>query len=412
MFYQITNTIKKIFIREIKDLVKDHPEFSDVLVINKFQDQEREKCNIIVRSASASSQRMSLDNFGLTVQSYTILANLKGHRGDMIEWIRDDLNNIQNLVPPGFYIIKMNSITEFMIEQFLTINQESLSVKGISSGGQQIVQLRHQNVNPGSELIVDGYGRRFVRDLHYTINYSSSEVVFLIDFDKYYEIKASYQYIQQELGPFEVKPYTMNNTALPGVVLAFGDRLREGDIQVVVVSEKREDSARATTGRWNMSIDITVMAQDSDTSERLIDFVGANIWAVKQIPLADRGITIQDISLSGESEEPELDTPDEWNFSNTLSLTVLVDWELHVPMIERIRNIFVAPPIDTGIYTDEELHTITKNTEQSIDYKTFGTVDEGREGRYYDFNEGSRHFAGLIPVQSVKSVVVSPNIIF
>jgi hypothetical protein len=410
MFFRLTNAIKKIIIHEIQDILKDHPEFSDVLIINKYQDQEREKVNIIIKSAAANSQRLSLDDFGATVQSYTTVANMKGVRGDMLEWVKDDLLNINELVPPGFFVMKMISGKQFIIEQYLVIDKEKISIKYANSLGQKVAVLNHTDINPESEVVSDYLANRLVRGQHYTIDNATGEITFLVDYDKYYELTCTYQYIKPDLGPFDANPYEANNTALPGVVLAFGDKIRKGDVQVVVVSAEREDSAKAGMGRWNMTIDLDVRAQDTDTAEKLIDYVGVYLWS-RRIPLADRGVTITDFSLSGESEEQEMEVPDEYNFSNVLSLTIVVEWELHIPLLGRVEKIFIKPPIDTGVFTDEELVRLEKQESQYVDPKTFGTVDDPREGRYYNYDSGSKHFVGVNLIQSINSTVVRPSII-
>ena len=412
MFHRVKNVVKKIIITEIQKLVKEHPEFHDTLVINKYQDQEREKINVIVKSASTSSQRLDLGNYGTTIDSYTTLAGLKGQRGDMLEWVRDDYNNIQNLVPPGFYVLRMDTLTTFVIEQYLTIQKEQLDLNEINIDGKYLAHLNHQDINTGSEVITDDTGLLFVRDKHYTINYETGLITFLIDTQGFYQIYATYQYLKPQLGPFKMKSFDYNNTALPGVVLAFGDRVREGDIQVVIVSDKREPSAMAYTGQWNITLDIEVRAQDTDTSETLVDYISTSFWAFKQIELCDRGITLTDISASGESEEQEMDVPDEWSFVDTISMSLVVQWEVHVPIIGRVEKIYINPPVDTGIYNDLALDEYERLYQGSPHYDAFGSVDDARKSRYEWFNQGDKHFQGLVPIESVKTSVHLPILIF
>jgi len=408
MFYQVTNALKKIFIMEIQALLKEHPEFHDTLVVNKYQDQEREKCNIILRNASSSSQRMALDNFIGTVESYTTLAKLKGQRGDMIEWVKDDSFNIQNLVAQGFYIIRMTTDREFIIEQYL-INREPFQINQTAVTGEPQTKLQQANLNPSSEVITDGKGFRFLVGAHYIIDYPTGVITWIIDTTAFYGISIRYQYIEPNRGPFEVVPFRMDNSSLPGVVLAFGHRLRQGDIQVVLVSSAREDSAQAYSGRWQTSLDLDFRAQDTDSVELLLDYVACHLWATRQIPLADRGITITDISLAGEMEEPEMDVPEEFSFGNAITLNLLVDWELHIPIIGHIEKIYIEPPVDTGIYTDEELAEYEKAKERERHCEDRGVVRDYREGRNHDIGEGSQHFYGVMPVQSVNSSLINPS---
>lgn len=409
MFYQITNAIRKVFIYELQDIIKEHPKYKDTLVINKYQDQEREKVNIIIKNASATGRRMSLDQYATTIESYSTVANLKGIRGDMLTWVKDDVKDIQQLVAPGYYIIKMLTDRQFEIEQILVIQDEYIHQTSISQTGDPITQLRHNEVNPGSESIIDQTNRKYVKEVHYTIDYALGIITWLIPIENI-DLKIDYQYLRPSVGPFDIEPYRVDTTSLPGVALAFGDELREGDMQVVIVTTRREPSTQVTTGRWNMNLDIEVRAQDTDTAEKLIDYVASILWATRKIPLADRGITITDISLSGESEEQELDTPDEYSFSNTLSLGVEVDWEYHIPLTESIRQIYIKPPLDEYLVSDEERQLHEQAFYEAYKQGTHGVILDKREGRFHDFGEGSGHYSGLRIEPIISGTVTLPRI--
>ncbi|MEA3493570.1 MAG: hypothetical protein U9R38_04190 [Candidatus Margulisiibacteriota bacterium] len=80
--------------------------------------------------------------------------------------------------------------------QYHTTSAETEAIPGIGSRGPY--QFKHQHIVPESERIeVDG--KLFVRDLDYTINYQTSEIVFGIFISTTSLIKAKYQYMETAL---------------------------------------------------------------------------------------------------------------------------------------------------------------------------------------------------------------------
>lgn len=89
--------------------------------------------------------------------------------------------------------------------------------------------------------------------------------------------------------------------------------MKVNDEQVVVVEKEQNTVAKVFGGRWIMDMDIIAVAQDTDQQERLLDFTVTSLWAEYQDALANQGIAIQDFSLSGESEDLEVEIPEEYN---------------------------------------------------------------------------------------------------
>lgn len=406
MFYRVTNTVKKILINEIKEVIKDHPDFYDVDVRNKFKGLERDKKSIIVMNASASKMKLSINNFLGTIESFSTLANLKEKRGNALEWIRDDLKNIKSLVPAGFYILHMDTDKSFIIEQYISFSELLFPEY---EGPNKTSHLKYKNVNPNSELITDNRGLKLLRNQHYTIDNENGVVTFLIEPTDYDGLNIKYKYIGKTKGPYSITEYELNNEAIPGVILAFGDRLREGDVQLIEVSEKREDTAKAYGGAWSLSFDFNILTQDSDALERLSDFVADSIWTLEE-KFVDMGMPILDISLSGESEEQELDVPDEYNFQSSLSITMQVEWEVHRPIMGRIEQIYINQfnSTDSASFSDAQSAKLNNSLIGESDPKFFKS-NRPNTGRGYDNTVGSNHFIGVTPMVNPTANVVRPN---
>lgn len=381
MFFRITNSVKKIIIQELQTFFNDHPVFCDGLVItNKFSFEEKPKYAIILKTASADSQKLGLDNFEGIVNSYVTLAGLKNKPGRMIEWVCEDVNNIANVVKPGFYVVEMtednlasttnNQTCKFIVKPFLTVADEVLNIE---TNGFKHAFLKYQNINNGSDVILSEAASRLVRNEHYTIDYVSGEITFLQPIDNFGELVIDYQYLGDQTGPFDILPETFNNTAIPGVTLAFGNFLKEGGVQVVVVYPDRQEVAKAYMGKWKMNVNMSVYAQDTDTQEQLADLAAMYIWSVLQEKLVNDGIYIENFNISGESEEEEVKISNEMAFLADVSFTVNVEWHAYQPILGIIKKVFLTRIQDFGQYDNDEFNArsdrLANSSQRGVDYK-------------------------------------------
>lgn len=397
MFYVVSNAVKKRLTLVFQDILAKHPIFEKTKVYTKFPQDERPKTALIIRSISGASQKLSLDNFIAIHRGFCSLANLKGIPGNSIEWVRDDQDHTNQMSSPGFYIVKItnhdpntNNFT-FTVDPYLIADDEQLNITYIKNKEGAI--LKNHPVNPNSEIIYSqSHQFEFKRDIDYTIDYSSGEILFSASVKKYELITIDYQILSSQLGPFTTEYYALDNKAIPGIVIAFGDRLKVGDEQVVVVEKQQTTVSKVFGGRWQMSVDIIGIAQDPDQQERLVDFAITSLWADYQDALANEGINIIDFSLSGESEDLEVEIPEEYNYTGGISFTVETDWEIFVPMISELRRINYS-------YGEE-------NFKNGIDYLT----ETKYETNQYDERMiNTDHQRGLQITPSLDSYQVRPS---
>jgi hypothetical protein len=372
MFFCVSNNLKKKLCLIFQEIVSKHPIFEKAKVYTKFPQEERPKTAIVIRSTAGSSQKLGLDNFIDTQRAYSTVANLKGIYGYSIEWVKDDVRNIDKMSAAGFYVVKITAHDpttnkfSFVVEPYLIVDDEVLNIQFLK--GKEGAILKNTPVNPGSEIVYSqSHKFEFKPNIDYTIDYSTGEILFAEHVkDRWTPITVDYQVLAKRTGPFETEYYQMNNVAIPGVVIAFGDRLKLNDEQVVVVQKKDTEIAQIYGGRWILDFDIIVVAQDPDQQERLVDYVITSFWAHYQHQLANEGIALRDFSLSGEAEDLEVEIPEEYNFTGGISFSMETDWEVFVPMLSEVRR------INTD-YGEESF----KNT---LDYVT----EENYEIRQYD----------------------------
>jgi hypothetical protein len=343
----VSNALKKRLTLIFQDILAKHPIFEKAKVYTKFPKDERPKYAVIVRSSSGITQKLALDNFVTVHRGHCTLANLKGVPGESIEWVRDDQKNLDKISAPGYYITKItghdasSNKFQFTIDPFLIVNDEKLSIQTINSNDGAI--LLNLPINPNSEMLFSESHRfQFKRNIDYTIDYTTGQVIFTEPVNGIYTpISADYQVLSTQLGPFTTEYYTIDNDAIPGIILAFGDRLKVGDEQVVVVTKTDEPIAKVFGGRWIMDFEIIGLAQDPDQQERLVDYVTTSLWAEYQETLTNEGIALHDFSLTGEAEDLEIEIPEEYNFTGGITFTMETDWEVYVPTIEKVRKVNV-----------------------------------------------------------------------
>jgi hypothetical protein len=293
---------------------------------------------------------LSADNFQGTVVSYCHLAKVYAKPGLSIEWVREDSLAIQKNggvfpSPRGIYFIEVrleevnlpveNCPTSLNGEQLVFYVDPLLDVLDeqpakLSAFQYQVAQEQFYEGSlrvygmPGNVVFTSG------RD--YTADPATGIITLTCPLPPSDFLSVDYRYAGESVGPFPVPQDGSNNTAIPGVVLAFGRRAEDGDIMLVVVGDVREASAREYGGRWEMSFDIDVMARDTAAQQEITDRTLMFFYAIARNRLSEEGIEITQVSMGGEAEEVYDETGDDYYFTASISLTVLTDWCLHVPL--------------------------------------------------------------------------------
>ncbi len=287
---------------------------------------------------------MGLGNFAGLHKGICSLANFKGSNAASIEWVKTDTENVEKLSSPGFYIVRIvsgsseNNQFKFDISPYYQVDDEVLDIVAIR--GSEGALLKNSPVNPGSDTIFSHDGTVLRRGFDYNIDNEKGEIVFINPVeDEFDELMIDYQIVGDTTQEYDIKMYEYNNTAIPGVLMAFGDRLKVGDEQVVIVEKEYREVARVMTGRWMLNADIFIIAQDADTQERLADYLITKLWADWEANLIDDGIYVHDFSLGGETEDLEVEIAEEYNFTSNIGVTIDVDWEVHQPITREVRSI-------------------------------------------------------------------------
>jgi len=94
---RLTKAIKFRIIDELKTVFRGHPTYKEIeqFIQNKYAFDERPSFGIVVNNISGDLIKLAADNFIGTVISHVFLARVANYKGRSIEWIREDVENIQ-----------------------------------------------------------------------------------------------------------------------------------------------------------------------------------------------------------------------------------------------------------------------------------------------------------------------------
>ena len=123
-------------------------------------------------------------------------------------------------------------------------------------------------------------------------------------------------------------------------------------------TDRRQPSAREYGGRWEISIDIDIMARDPIAQDEITRQTMMFLWGVARNHLSSDGIEIINVTHGGESEEIFDETGDDYFYNASLSLTLYSDWAIHVPLPVQFSRVsaqtLAQAAVEAGL-TPEEL---------------------------------------------------------
>jgi hypothetical protein len=342
MYYYLVSSLKRRLILELQDSFSRHPVYEKVVnfIQNKYAFDERPAFGIVVKGSSSNNLKLSSQNLLGNISSHVMLSYLDTP-SYILEWVKEDLNTVRANggsmpIPAGVYYIEcldaptsQNEVGHFVIDPLLTVTDFPLLqvVSGVES---------HALIQPppiqGTLRIWINRKLPFYEGRDYTIDYSTGEVTILTNLMPGQILTADYRYPTESIGPIEWKWNTADWKTLPGVILAFGKRGRKGDKIAVVVYDDRVDTAIAYGGKFEVSFDLDVIAQDPMQMEEMADYAHMALWSEKRSNLSFEGIEITEVSMGGEAEEAYDEVADTFYYTASMSVQVQSDWEVHVPL--------------------------------------------------------------------------------
>lgn len=153
---------------------------------------------------------------------------------------------------------------------------------------------------------------------------------------------ARYRVKGNTTGPFLIPNSNYaNNTAIPGIVLAFGRGISLGDKHYVVIHKERVIAALEYSGKWETSISMDVYAKDSVKVEEIIDLSTSYLNTYRKEQLDEEGIYLVDVNFGGESEEVFCEGTGDLYYKGSVDYNFLTEWIMHKPVLQTIEGYFI-----------------------------------------------------------------------
>lgn len=379
MYNALTSAIKSRIILELRRFWQYDPNYPDLPqhIQGKYSFRERPQQGIIVKGSSANTVQLSADNFQGTVNSYVYLQKVKSpsdqpeYPGLSIEWVREDGRAIQRNggrmpSPPGIYYIAVErenvEIQGQNYSDALVFYVDPL-LKRIDEApvqtGPLTWQVAHTPIHPGSLRVWELPGNiQLLEGPNYTVDNDTGVITLINPLPARVQLSVDYNYTGTSLGPYLIKENYSNVRAIPGVVLAFGRRVTAGDRLAVILSDRRSPVALEYGGRWEINLDLDVMARDVVAQGEIADRSMLYLWGIARNRLSTEGIEITQVNFTGESEEIYDDAADDYFYNGALSITLQSDWSVHVPLdptIGRVSPQTVVQAAAAANMTDDQL---------------------------------------------------------
>lgn len=248
----------------------------------------------------------------------------------------------RNLAPAGVYQLEIISgdpvIGKFNFMVDCLLDKEEVVIEN-ALGTETTVQLSSYPLYKGSLRLKEN-NSLMEENVDYYVDESTGIITFNSTFGsstvlKNSSIVATYRATGLSTGPFEIpQPNFAHNTAIPGVVLAFGRAVSIGDKHFVVISKKRELTALEYSGKWDMGISLDAYAKDTNKIEEILDLATSYLNTYRKSDLDAEGIALVNVSFGGESEQIFDDATGDLYYMGSVEYTFLTEWIMHKPLLQ------------------------------------------------------------------------------
>lgn len=351
-FFHVLKATKERLISELRDSFSRHPIYNKVFIQEKYSFTERPQHAIILQNTSVGKVQLSADNYMGQLQSHVIAANVKDIPGQFLEWVKEDTLAIANNggvfpSPPGLYYLEITDSTHFTVDPLFVIELETII--NDSTGMETSGSFNQYPILPGTvQLYLQGRFDPLLENTDYVINYTSGFIDFLKPLPIHSTLVANYKYIGESLGEFDLHPWKANYKAIPGVVMAFGNKFEVGDQQVVVINQEISPVAQVFGGRWDINFNMDCVARDPIQRDEIADECLLQLWVYKKSSFEADGIILSDIGMGGENEDLWDETTEEYWYKSSIDFTLQTEWQLAVPMLRTINNINLITGTDSS----------------------------------------------------------------
>ena len=243
MYANLSESIKRTLIGELRRFWSKDPKYRDTLVDNiqgRYSFEARPQQAIILKSTSANPIMFGADHYQGAVLSYCHLVRVFGQEGTSIEWVREDAlaiqaNNSYFPTPAGVYYIEVlkeaysyrgvpGEYLVFYVDPLLEVVDEApIYIDPLT------YEVSAGKFHPGSLRLFEMPGNiPLYENVGYIADSSTGRITLVEPSASGTFLSVDYRYPGVTTGPFPVEENGANNTAVPGVVLAFGRKAYAG----------------------------------------------------------------------------------------------------------------------------------------------------------------------------------------
>lgn len=377
MYYLLTRQLKNIIKDELQAHYQLHPWLDDVDVVTMQPLKERPSRGVVVATGGTNFTQLSGDQHLGTLSGYPILARIKDKPCQAIEWVKEDYVYSQGgneLSPAGKYFIEITSETEFTVSKQFKIVDEIIVED--AAGGETSFNLAHENIVEGSEVVTANDPFTIFEGGQYIMDYDNG--VFRWKdaggVPEGWDLSITYEYQHEVTDTYTYEKMRANNKAIPGVVLAFGDRVAIGDRQVVIIQEERSTTHIVKGGVHTIDVELAFTAKDLDTLGAMVDIASMFFWATDKDRFDDEyDVMIQELSIGSEAAEMYDDTTGEYEYVNTISMTCMCSWNVFYPLPRIISIIWPYMRLDGPDLSETDLRQYTPTRASSLEITTAST---------------------------------------
>lgn len=149
----------------------------------------------------------------------------------------------------------------------------------------------------------------------------------------YWEVR-----LQGPLTSAQVRKCTVSSTLIPGMLVAIGDQVIEGDQAVVIVFPSAGETYELYGSKENVTFDIEVQTNDLNTSSELASDIRTSLLVRLRDRFETAGLTIFEISKVYRGEQKD-SSGTGTRHTVALSVQAAADWEFRKPTVTRIADI-------------------------------------------------------------------------
>ena len=344
MYHNLTLQVRSLIIEELKAHWADHPRYPEMSynIQGKYSFEQRPQFGMVVKTSGASNVQLSAQNYVGEVQGYCLVAQTaRSNKASSIEWVKEHPLP-SRVADDGVYILDITetepNARTYNVNMVQYKKRKETAPVFISPTTIELLGTPVEN----TVKIIEYPSRMDFKD--YTIN--GTTITLDEALPKGISIEIYYTEYITDFEPYEVRPDYTYSELIPGVLIHFGRNLNDGDQQAVVVYDERKPVYKEYGGRFDVSVDIDIIARDVHSQADISDHMVVWTWGVLRERLANWGLNMNDVSYGGESEEAYDENGDDYFYNASMGFTIQTEWCIHVPIIETfktIKNINLIP---------------------------------------------------------------------